>query len=461
MNEKKSNYFRILMKFVNYLWHLSIKRRIFLAIMLAFILVLPVVGTSLFYFSNILENINTIIDQDVELGKITEDLSLTMLSIRRYERNYRALGSTKDRDKVLKLISEAESLIKEANEIAPPDIKISLDEMYYDLETYTNSFSGLTEFVSQNPPEDRINNIVRSLSGSFDEFRTNYLGILKKLVNASPAERDSIIAKASESMNFFSNENLDNLFSSGNTDLPSYIRENLENSGQRFLDKSKFVSDKSWENMLIHREESRKAEARAQRNLISILILTALISIIVITVLPKKIVRPITYFTQIMKRAGEGDFNVYANINTNDEIGVLAANYNLAIEKIRQFDSLKTAKISSQKRVTERLLEMLRTPVCILSSDYCAYYYNSAFATIFGPVIPVKPPEGGLDIHTYESLEDFHEKIQKKVLNSVNEFVIDISGYDSADYRFKGRIIRNTLMELESIVILGIPAEKN
>ena len=88
------------------------------------------------------------------------------------------------------------------------------------------------------------------------------------------------------------------------------------------------------------------------------------------------------------------------------------------------------------------------------SSDF------SSFISIFGSSIPPRPPEGGLNLNDFDSMEVFLEKIQKKVLNSVNDFNIEISGVDESIHAFRGRIIRNSLMELESIVLIGISESK-
>jgi signal transduction histidine kinase len=47
---------------------------------------------------------------------------------------------------------------------------------------------------------------------------------------------------------------------------------------------------------------------------------------------------------KIFQKAKEGNFTLSTYIQSNDEIGELAANYNLMIEHIRRNDELKTEK---------------------------------------------------------------------------------------------------------------------
>jgi len=451
---------KLIIKIVNYIKRLSLRRRITVAILATFVVILPSVSLSLFYFSSLLEEINVIIEQDVKLGRMASDLSVTMLDIRRYERNYRIFGSSTERESVEKLVADAESVLKNAGEIVPVTEKDLVNELFDHLTIYSNSFSMLVEHISQNPPEDRIKRIRTRLSKSFSDFQSKYRDILTKLDEANAAERDSIIAYATKSMEALSLDRLINIETSSDQALqPLYIQENLDTSSQAFLDTAHSLAENSWENMLMHKNECLHIEARAKRNIISVLILTGIICIFMVTSLPRKIVRPITSLNQILKKAGEGDFKAQAQILTNDEIGDLARSYNLVIERLRLYDDLKTQKISSQKRILDRLLENLQSPVCILTADLSTFFYNTAFASIFGSSIPPRPPEGGLEIEKIEAMKDFVEKLHKNISTSANNFFLDVSGQDDTVFKLKGRCVRNADMELESVVIVGVSEE--
>jgi len=448
---------KLIFRILNYLKRLSLRRRITIAILVTFILILPSVILSLFYLSSLIGEISTITEQDVTLGRIATELSVTMLDIRRYERNYRLFGTFAERDSVEKLVTDAESMINNAYKIAPAADKILVKELSGHLTIYSNSFSMLAEHISQNPPEDRIKQIRTQLSKNLGDFQSEYRDILTKLDQASSAEIDSIILQAMKSIDTLSFDHLVNTKTSSDQSLqPSYIQENLDNSFQAFLDTTHNLANKSWGNMLTHKNESLHIEARAKRNIISVLILTVIICIFMVTLLPQKIVRPITSLNQILKKAGEGDFSAQARIHTNDEIGDLAISYNHMIDRLRFYDDLKTKKIASQKRIINRILENLQIPVCILTENLSTHFYNTAFANIFGPSFPQKPPEEGLEIGKVAEMKDFAEKLQEIIPKAVNEFSIDLTGQDGIVLKLKGRLVRNPVMKLESIIIVGI-----
>lgn len=439
---------------------MSLRRKITAAILVTFVLTLPTVSMSIFYFSGLLEKINIIIEQDVTLGRMANDLSVTMLDIQRYERNYRVFGTSAERQSVKRLVADAESMLHHIQEIAPNTEQQLVKELSDHLSIYSNTFDMLADHISAHPPEDRIKKIRTRFSKNLSDFQSKYREILTELDRVTDAERDSIIARTTESMDALS---FDRLFdietSTDESTQPFYIQENLDNSSQAFLETAYNLAEKSWENMLTHRNESFSIEARAKRNIIFILIVTGIICIFMVTLLPRNIVRPITSLIQALNKAREGDFSAQAHIQTNDEIGDLATSYNYVIERFRHYDDLKTRKIASQKRTMDRLLENLQLPVCIVSPELNASYYNHAFADIFGTAIPPKPPDGGMDLEKIESMNDFTEQLKKKIEGGTNNFFLTVTSQDGKSFTLKGRLVLNAVMEPESIVLIEVPEE--
>lgn len=443
---------KLIAKIRTYIVRLSIQWKIALAMLITFIIILPSVSLSLFYFTNLLSSFSFITDQDVRLGRMATELSVTMLDIRRYERNYRMFGSQSERVSVENLIAHAESILIDANIISPVSDKPLINELSGILEIYSNSFSMLVEHLSQNPPETDIQQKAR-LSKRLNDFQTAYRNILNTLNKANPAERDSILATASESIDIFS---LDLLASSNQQGQPSYIQENLDRSRQAFLNNAHELAERSWSNMLSHKQDSLRIEARAKRNIISVLILTGIVCVFMIIYLPLYIVRPITLLNRIFRKAQEGDFKAYAPVLSKDEIGELAKSYNLMMERLSMYDNLKTQKIASQKRAFDRFLENLEVPACIVTQDTIAIYYNAPFAAIFGSSVSTKPPEGGLDIKQVKEMNDLAEKLQKKIAETASNFSLDIIDQNGMPVKMKGRLVRNPLMSLESVVLVGV-----
>ncbi|MCD6308939.1 MAG: HAMP domain-containing protein [Candidatus Latescibacteria bacterium] len=434
-----------------YVHGLSIHWKIAISILFAFIIILPSVSMSLFYFTGILSKLTVITDGDVRLGRMATDLSLTMLDIRRSERNFRMFGGLSERESAERLIAHADSVLVQALLIAPSSEKEIVVELREHLEIYSNSFNMLVEHIGRYPPETAIQQKTR-LSRSMNEFQAAYRSILSQLEEASAASRDSILAEAVKNLDIFS---IDLAEPSSQGGQPSYIQDNLDRSARDFLSTAHLLAERSWKNMQKHKEESLRIDARAKRNIITVLILTGIVGVFMVVALPRIIMRPIVLLSRILKKAQDGDFTAIAPVQFNDEIGGLARGYNSLIERFRSFDELKTRKIASQKRAFDRFIENLDTPACILAKDRTAVYYNSLFSELFGASVPPKPPENGLNITQVESMRAFAEGVRQKVGEGANNFVLEIHDSSGAAVRLKGRIVRNALMKLESVVLIG------
>ena len=438
-----------------YLRRLSIRRKITIAILLTFVLTLPSVAMSLMYFSRILQEINTIIEQDVALGRHASDMSVIMLDIRRNERNYRLIGSDAERESVRALIDRLRVLVGEADSLAPDADTHLIDDLSACLTRYENNFNLLVEHVTEHPPGAMVDRMRTQFAQRLEDFQQQYQDALIELETAKPSERDSLLALVTGSLDAISYDRLigDSAGNEGDAQ-PMYIERNLNQSQQAFLDAAQILADKSWENMNEHRSASLHIEARAKRNIITVMILTGLLCLYVVISLPRKIMRPITRLNALLKKTGEGDYRSHARIYTDDEIGDLAHSYNLVLERISRYDELKTKKIASQKRMIERLLENLSMPVCLMSSGLVLLYYNAPFAELFGGTLPPKPPDTGIGLEKSEVLRSLYNELQRAMDMPSNELAVEFDVPSGVHCRFRGRIIRNTLMKLESIILV-------
>jgi nitrogen fixation/metabolism regulation signal transduction histidine kinase len=454
-NKQKKLLFRDI---IAYLGRMSIRRKVTFAILVSFIMTLPSVGLSLMYFSRILQQINLIIEQDVTLGRHATDLSLLMLDIRRNERNYRLIGGISEHDSALALFDRGRKILENAEIIAPETEKLIVQAMDAHLTIYTNSFTSLSEYLTSYPPGDRIQRFRSQFIQEMGDFQNRYKAMMAQIETASPAQRDSLVTAMTEAMESLSLDQLSGYMAqSDSTAQPAYIQDNLNRSSQAFLSAAQNLAERSWNNMHAHQAESHFIEARAKRNIITVLIFTGLFCIYMITSMPQKIIRPITRLNVLLRKTGEGDFTARAKVITNDEMGDLTRSYNQVLDRITMYEELKSKKIASQKRILERLLEYIQMPACVLDARLTILYYNVPFAGLFGGAIPNRPPDTGLEISRNDAFKEFFEDLQHILSQSSNEFIVQLNTRSGERRRFRGRLVRNTLMQLESIVLIEAP----
>jgi NtrC-family two-component system sensor histidine kinase KinB len=100
--------------------------------------------------------------------------------------------------------------------------------------------------------------------------------------------------------------------------------------------------------------------------------------------LANRIVEPLRQLTATTVRMAGGDLNAKVTVNSRDEVGVLAAEYNRMAERIRQLRSSDMGKLLVAQQTTEAAIDSLYDPVIITDGEGCVTKLNPAAEEIFG-----------------------------------------------------------------------------
>src|SRR6266851_3527573 len=103
--------------------------------------------------------------------------------------------------------------------------------------------------------------------------------------------------------------------------------------------------------------------------------------------LANRIVEPLRQLTETTARIAGGDLNAKVTVNSRDEVGVLAAEYNRMAERIRQLRSSDLGKLVIAQQTTEAAIDSLYDPVIVTDAEGCVTKLNPAAEAIFGTEI--------------------------------------------------------------------------
>ena len=106
--------------------------------------------------------------------------------------------------------------------------------------------------------------------------------------------------------------------------------------------------------------------------------------IVLAFLLANRIVKPLRQLTETTARIAAGDLNAKVDVNSADEVGVLAAEYNRMAERIRQLRSSDMGKLIVAQQTTEAAIDSLYDPVIVTDADGCVTKLNVAAEEIFG-----------------------------------------------------------------------------
>ena len=101
--------------------------------------------------------------------------------------------------------------------------------------------------------------------------------------------------------------------------------------------------------------------------------------------LANRIVRPLRELTATMARIAGGDLEAKAQVDSRDEVGILAAGFNSMAERIRQLRRSDLGKLLVAQQTTEAAIDSLYNPVIVTDAQGGVTKLNPAAEEIFGP----------------------------------------------------------------------------
>src|SRR6185295_5510880 len=98
----------------------------------------------------------------------------------------------------------------------------------------------------------------------------------------------------------------------------------------------------------------------------------------------QRIVGPIRRLTESTVKIAGGDLNASVIVDSNDEVGILAGEYNRMAESLRQLRSSDMGKLLVAQQTTEAAIDSLYDPVIVTDGAGCVTKLNPAAEEIFG-----------------------------------------------------------------------------
>lgn len=133
-------------------------------------------------------------------------------------------------------------------------------------------------------------------------------------------------------------------------------------------------------NMEAIQKKSNIADITAYDAILWIVVGSGLCLIIALTLLvfmPKNIVKPISDFTQSIQHIAERNYSERINLKRNDEFKKMAEAFNVMAEKLQEYNNSNLAKVLTEKKRIEALINNIHEPVIGLDEDLKILFMNS------------------------------------------------------------------------------------
>ena len=100
--------------------------------------------------------------------------------------------------------------------------------------------------------------------------------------------------------------------------------------------------------------------------------------------LANRIIEPLRQLTATTAKIAGGDLDAKAEVNSDDEVGILASEYNRMAERIRQLRLSDKGQLIVARQTTEAAIDSLYDPVIVTDAEGCVTKLNPAAEEIFG-----------------------------------------------------------------------------
>lgn len=133
-----------------------------------------------------------------------------------------------------------------------------------------------------------------------------------------------------------------------------------------------------------------------------------------------KVFKPIYLLTETIKRVKEGELNQQSPIISEDEIGIMAKEFNNMTKRLYEFERSTLGKLLEERNKTMAIVRSSSTPLIVLDNNYKITLLNKAFEGFFN----IEEDEV-LNKHFLEALDQgrVFDYISRsyKIINSTNE----------------------------------------
>jgi PAS domain-containing protein len=346
---------------------MSSKGKIRLILVVAVSLSLITALVSLLYMNAMISRIRQITLKDAKLVDLGRDISIRVLEARREEKNFIIYLDSTYIDSTLSIVSEIESNVEQAKQIAPEQLG-ALDSINGLVNIYKSDIVILREKFQEDP---------RALS-SLQRQLVDYEERIKKTVSRSKLEADSLPAWLSD-LNILAVAAAAKL-STEKARLLSDLRETTTS----ILALAGRIVTQAQSDLAKHSEEGVRYGFKAQRNTITIFIITILLLAYLVIYFPRKVLLPFQRITRTLKAIGKGEtaFRI-DDLEKAGEFFDLHSSFHDAIYNLKLHNDLKTEKIAELQKQYRSALEEIREACFVLSADLKVTYLNKAAMDLF------------------------------------------------------------------------------
>jgi PAS domain-containing protein len=318
--------------------------------------------------NSMISRINEITLKDAKLVDLGRDISIKILDARKEEKNFIIYLDSTHIGQAFNIISQIRSNVEEAEGIAP-EHTATLDSIGFFLDEYESDVAILATTFQEDP---RALSILQRQLADYEEQ-------LKKTVGRNRIRQDSLPP-------WLADPNV--LMVAASTKLSTEkarLLTDLRETSTAILSLSGRIVSQAQTDLAKHGEEGVKYGFKAQRNTLTIFIVTLLLLGYLIIYFPTYLLLPFQRITKTLKAISKGktDFNI-TEVGEGGEFSELYNAFQGAIYNLKLYNDLKTERILELERQFRNTLDEVKEACLVLSYDLRVAYVNDSAVNLLG-----------------------------------------------------------------------------
>ena len=132
------------------------------------------------------------------------------------------------------------------------------------------------------------------------------------------------------------------------------------------------------------RDNAKSNALNAMHFILLISSIAATIGLIISLIFTNKSLKPIYLLTETIKSVKQGEINKQAPVINEDEIGMLAMEFNNMTNRLYEFEQSTTGKLLSERNKSIAIVKSITDPLIVLDASYKIQLLNESCENIFG-----------------------------------------------------------------------------
>lgn len=259
----------------------------------------------------------------------------------------------------------------------------------------TNNYKSINDANNMNQCiQAEENNMLMYILGEKDTAINNFYNNNDSFYKWFNCEHDNITEIREKEMVYKTNNDYV-IFQKSFSELQEYTKTHTVSESIDYYNNSVFpkVNDvKTDLNNILKLNETAmfKSKDKVSRSTMNSMYIVLIISffaiafgLIISLLYTKKWINPIYLFEFAMKSVKEGDFNTQVPVINDDEIGMLAGQFNLMTKKLFEYERSTKGKLLTEKNKSLAIIKSISDPLIVLDSNYKITHLNKSFENIF------------------------------------------------------------------------------